>query len=37
MEDMYFDDIVDFIEEMLVNIVDKILKNIFYDKRKLIN
>ena len=37
VEDMYLDDTVDFIEEMPANIVDKILKNTSYDKRKLIN
>ncbi|MCL1919362.1 MAG: magnesium transporter [Peptococcaceae bacterium] len=34
---LYVDDAVDFIEEMPANVVERVLKNIYDDKRKLIN
>ncbi|WP_053956514.1 magnesium transporter [Inediibacterium massiliense] len=37
MEELFFDDMIDFIEEMPANIVKKILKNTKEEERKLIN
>ena len=37
LEELFFDDAIDFIEEMPANLVKKILKNTDYNMRKLIN
>ncbi|HHT51404.1 MAG TPA: magnesium transporter [Eubacteriaceae bacterium] len=37
MNELYFDDMIDFLEELPSNMVKKILKNTKYEERKLIN
>ncbi|OPJ56747.1 magnesium transporter [Alkalithermobacter paradoxus] len=37
MDELYFDDMIDFLEEMPATVVNKILKNTKEDERKLIN
>ncbi|MCL1918491.1 MAG: magnesium transporter [Peptococcaceae bacterium] len=37
INELYMDDAVDFIEEMPANVVERVLKNIYDDKRQLIN